>query len=284
MKRFLILVILLLNTIPMVCANEHGIFWKLKAPNGSTHYLFGTMHTDDNRIITFLPIVKQSLNASDLLVVEIASDDHAKNLFMSNHSLTSDLNEAELNQIKKLSEFHVMYFENVVRMKPWLLAIIFDSPKPSNEFNQDFLLMSMASDLDKDVTGIESSQEHFAIMDSLSFDDQLVMLRSVLKKTEKERLSDYKLLMKEYLLADLDRIRKTDEELTGKLLPPDLWAKMKIQLMDERNKKMVTKIKELSKDKQLFIAVGASHLAGQDGLLNQLRQSGFKMSPMKAFK
>ena len=284
MKRFLILVILLLNTIPMVFANERGIFWKLKAPNGSAHYLFGTMHTDDNRIITFLPIVKQSLNASDLLVVEIASDDHAKNLFMSNHSLTSDLNEAELNQIKKLSEFHVMYFENVVRMKPWLLAIIFDSPKPSNEFNQDFLLMSMASDLDKDVTGIESSQEHFAIMDSLSFDDQLVMLRSVLKKTEKERLSDYKLLMKEYLLADLDRIRKTDEELTGKLLPPDLWAKMKIQLMDERNKKMVTKIKELSKDKQLFIAVGASHLAGQDGLLNQLRQSGFKMSPMKAFK
>jgi uncharacterized protein YbaP (TraB family) len=156
----------------MVCANEHGIFWKLKAPNGSTHYLFGTMHTDDNRIITFLPIVKQSLNASDLLVVEIASDDHAKNLFMSKHSLTSDLNEAELNQIKKLSEFHVMYFENVVRMKPWLLAIIFDSPKPSNEFNQDFLLMSMASDLDKDVTGIESSQEHFAIMEM-----QMVLMR-----------------------------------------------------------------------------------------------------------
>ncbi len=284
MKRFFILAILLLNTITIAYANDRGIFWKLKAPNGLTHYLFGTIHTDENRIITFLPIVKQSLDASDLLVVEIASDDHAKNLFMSNHSLTSDLNEAELNQIKKLSEFHVMYFENVIRMKPWLLAIIFDSPKPSSEFNQDFLLMSMASDLDKDVTGIESSQEHFAIMDSLSLDDQLVMLRSVLKKTEKERLADYRLLMKEYLLADLDRIRKTDEELTGKLLPPDLWAKMKIQLMDERNKKMVTKIKELSKDKQLFIAVGASHLAGQDGLLNQLRQSGFKMSPMKAFK
>jgi len=284
MKRFFILVILLLNTITIAYANDRGIFWKLKAPNGLTHYLFGTIHTDENRIITFLPIVKQSLDASDLLVVEIASDDHAKNLFMSNHSLTSDLNEAELNQIKKLSEFHVMYFENVIRMKPWLLAIIFDSPKPSSEFNQDFLLMSMASDLDKDVTGIESSQEHFAIMDSLSLDDQLVMLRSVLKKTEKERLADYRLLMKEYLLADLYRIRKTDEELTGKLLPPDLWAKMKIQLMDERNKKMVTKIKELSKDKQLFIAVGASHLAGQDGLLNQLRQSAFKMSPMKAFK
>jgi uncharacterized protein YbaP (TraB family) len=145
-------------------------------------------------------------------------------------------------------------------------------------------LMAMAGDLDKDVIGIESSQEHFATMDSLSLDEQLMMLRAVLKKTEKERLSDYNLLMKDYLSADVEQIRHTDERLTSKLLPEALWAKIKVQLMDERNKKMVAKIKELSKDKQLFIAVGASHLAGQDGLLSQLRQSGFKMSPMKAFE
>jgi len=41
-------------------------------------------------------------------------------------------------------------------------------------------------DLDKEVLGIESSQEHFATMDSLSLDEQLIMLRAVLKKTEKE--------------------------------------------------------------------------------------------------
>jgi len=258
MKRFSILVILLLNIFPMAYANERGLFWKLKAPNGSTHYLFGTIHTDDNRIIKFLPIVKKSVSASDLLVVEITPDNRSQNLLMKDHSLMSDLTENELNQVKKLSEFHVMYFENAIRMKPWLLAIIFDSPKPHTEFNQDYLLMAMAEDLDKEVLGIESSQEHFAIMDSLSLDEQLIMLRAVLKKTEKR--------------------------LTGKLLPEALWAKIKVQLMDERNKKMVARIKELSKDKQLFIAVGASHLAGQDGLLNQLKQSGFKISPMKAFE
>jgi hypothetical protein len=203
---------------------------------------------------------------------------------MKNYSLVSHLNAEELNQIKKLSEFHVMYFENVIRMKPWLLAIIFDSPKPHTEFNQDYLLMAMAEDLDKEVLGIESSKEHFASMDSLSLDEQLMMLRAVLKKTEKERLYDYNLLMKEYLSADVEQIRKTDEQLTGKLLPKALWAKIKIQLMDERNKKMAIKIKELAQDKQLFIAVGASHLSGKDGLLSQLRDSGFKLTPLKAFK
>ena len=182
MKRFLILVILLLNIVSISYANDRGLFWKLRAPNGSTHYLFGTMHTDDNRIIKFLPIVKKSVNASDILLVEITPDGHSQNLFMKNHSLVSDLNEKELNQIKKLAEFHVMYFDNVMRMKPWLLAIIFDSPKPHTEFNQDYLLMAMAADLDKEVLGIESSQEHFSSMDSLSLDEQLMMLRAVLKK------------------------------------------------------------------------------------------------------
>ena len=60
-------------------------------------------------------------------------------------------------------------------------------------------------------------------MDSLSLDEQLMMLRAVLKKTEKERLYDYNLLMKEYLSADVEQIRKTDEQLTGKLLPKALW-------------------------------------------------------------
>ena len=284
MKRFLILVILLLNIVSIAYASDRGLFWKLRAPNGSTHYLFGTMHTDDNRIIKFLPIVKKSVNASDILLVEITPDGHSQNLFMKNHFLVSDINEKELNQIKKLAEFHVMYFDNVMRMKPWLLAIIFDSPKPHTEFNQDYLLMAMAADLDKEVLGIESSQEHFATMDSLSLDEQLMMLRAVLKKTENEKLSDYNLLMKQYISGDVEQIRKTDERLTGKLLPEVLWAKIKVQLMNERNKKMVIKIKELSKDKQLFIAVGASHLAGQDGLLNQLRDSGFKISPLKAFE
>jgi uncharacterized protein YbaP (TraB family) len=284
MKRFLILVILLLNIVPFAYANERGLFWKLKAPNGSTHYLFGTMHTDDNRIIKFLPIVKKSVNASDLLLVEIAPNDHSQNLFMQNHSLATDLNETELKQIKKLAEFHVMHFENVIRMKPWLLAIIFDSPKPHTEFNQDYLLTAMAEDLDKEVIGLESSKEHFATMDSLSNDEQLIILRAVLKKTEKEKLSDYNLLMKHYISGDVEQIRKTDEQLTGKLMSEAMWAKIKVQLMGERNKKMAIKIKELSKDKQLFIAVGASHLAGQDGLLNQLRDSGFKMSPIKAFE
>jgi uncharacterized protein len=46
--------------------------------------------------------------------------------------------------------------------------------------------MAMAEDLDKEVLGIESSKEHFASMDSLSLEEQLMMLRAVLKKQRKK--------------------------------------------------------------------------------------------------
>ena len=36
-------------------ATEKGLFWKLESPTGIVSYLFGTMHTDDNRITNFSP-------------------------------------------------------------------------------------------------------------------------------------------------------------------------------------------------------------------------------------
>lgn len=34
---------------------EHGMFWKAESPASKDIYLFGTMHTDDNRSLTFRP-------------------------------------------------------------------------------------------------------------------------------------------------------------------------------------------------------------------------------------
>ncbi|MEK9824819.1 MAG: TraB/GumN family protein, partial [Methylotenera sp.] len=179
------------------------------------------------------------------------------------------------------ADFHVMHRNAVLRMKPWLLAAIFDSPRPLTPFAQDNLLMTKAEDLGKEVRGLESAAEHFGAMDSLSLDEQLFMLRAVLKRSEEEKLKDYERLIKAYLAGNSAKLAALDDEITGGMLPRELWQRMSVKLLDERNARMVERILAASQDKTLFVAVGASHLAGETGLIAGLKKAGYQLQPVK---
>jgi hypothetical protein len=258
-----------------------GLFWKAEAPDKNTIYVFGTIHTDDNRVTEFSPAVIHALKSVDVFMMETKEAQDTKFLSMANNNLKDMLTENELNQVYALADFHVMHRNAVLRMKPWLLAAIFDSPRPLTPFAQDNLLMTKAEDLGKEVRGLESAVEHFGVMDSLQLDEQLLMLSAVLKRTDEEKLKDYERLIKAYLAGDSAKLAALDDKITGGMLPPELWQRMRVKLLDERNLLMTERIVAAAQDKRLFVAVGASHLAGKTGLIAGLKRAGFKLSPMK---
>jgi uncharacterized protein YbaP (TraB family) len=258
-----------------------GLFWKAEAPDKSTVYLFGTIHTDDNRVTEFSPAVINALKSTDVFMMETKEAQDTKSLNMANASLKELLTEDELDQVYALADFHVMHRHAVLRMKPWLLAAIFDSPRPLTPFAQDNLLMTKAEDLGKEVRGLETAAEHFGAMDSLQLDEQLLMLRAVLKRSDDQKLKDYERLIKAYLVGDSAKLAALDDKITGGMLPPELWQRMRVKLLDERNVLMAERIVEAAKSHSLFVAVGASHLAGQTGLTANLNRSGFTLSPVK---
>ena len=51
-------------------------------------------------------------------------------------------------------------------------------------------------------------------------------------------------------------------------------------LLDERNKKWIPKIETMAKDQSVFFGVGAGHLGGEDGVLNLLKQAGYRLTPI----
>ena len=51
-------------------------------------------------------------------------------------------------------------------------------------------------------------------------------------------------------------------------------------LLDDRNKKWIPKIVNYSIDQSVFYGVGAAHLAGENGLINQLVQEGYRVTPI----
>ncbi|MFM9835498.1 MAG: TraB/GumN family protein [Methylophilaceae bacterium] len=272
-----LLVILVMSMPLLVQAADKGLFWKLESPSGVTSYLFGTMHTDDNRITNFSSTLENALKSSDLFLMEAEPLANPSTLMMDK-DLSSYLNEDEFDKVRELADFHSMHIGAAMRMKPWLLAVIFDLPKPQAGFEQDNMLMARAEELDKEVKGIETGAEHFGVMDSFNIDDQLVMLRAVLKRPQEEKEANFEKLMAAYLDGDSDKIATLDAKMTGSILPAPLWARMKAKLLDERNVLMATRTVEIANNKPTFIAVGASHLAGDDGLISAFKKAGFKLT------
>tara|TARA_B110000503_G_scaffold13880_1_gene18796 strand:+ start:51210 stop:51854 length:645 start_codon:yes stop_codon:yes gene_type:complete len=202
-------------------------------------------------------------------------------LLMANDIMyESYLSESEMEKVKYLADFHTMQYEKVIEMKPWLIAVIFDSPRPITPFNLDNLLKTKAIDLGLEVRGIETSEEHFQVLDDLSVQEQMNFLKKVLAKTTEQKESDYEQLLSAYLAQNSDTIIIINEALTSKLIPNVVWLKMKKKLVTDRNILFFDRVSELMRDYRLFIAVGASHLGGDNGLLNQFKKSGYQLKSL----
>ncbi len=272
---------LLLGFMAVAHAQDKGLLWKLEAPGGKTSYLFGTMHSDDQRVTDLPPAAMQALLDSEVFLMELQPPQDPSVYLMKNGRLDHMLTEKEFVEVIKLADFHSMHTDIATTMKPWLLAVIFDLPKPQSPYTLDAMLMSLAQSRSKPIRALETVEEHFTVLDSFSIEDQLVMLRTVLKRTPAERERNFEELVKTYLSGNLDKIIEVNARQSGQQLPPELWARILQKLLDERNVRMAERIQQQTAERSAFIAVGAAHLAGKGGLLARLRGAGYQVTPVK---
>ena len=277
-NRFLAFILFIASQSAL--ALDNGLLWKIEAPSGKISYLLGTIHTDDPRVANLQPKVIEALNQADVFLMETLPPRDPSIFMLKQGAIAEMLTEKEFDQVRELAEFHAMHIEAAMRMKPWLLAVIFDLPKPKSMYSMDELLLAKSEEQLKTIKGLEKTSEHFSVLDSISLDDQMVMLRAVLKRSQKDKERDFEKLLKAYQSENLKKISDLDETITGGMLPKELWGRMKTKLIDERNVGMANGLISNAAENTVFAAVGASHLGGESGILNRLLEAGYKISPV----
>ena len=55
---------------------------------------------------------------------------------------------------------------------------------------------------------------------------------------------------------------------------------LKTKLLDKRNQNWIPKINAVIQNKSCFIAIGAGHLVGENGLINLLKNQGYTVEPI----
>lgn len=263
------------NTTP------NSLLWQISG-NGMPHnaYLFGTMHVKDKRAFDFSPNMTIAFDTCKAFAMEIALEpDIYKDIFKlmvadKDYRIEDYLKPEELQKIdnflKKEFGFKLEYFKQI---KPVFLYIIMSGTGMSvdNEHFLDEYLFLKAKQKEKTIIGIESLQEQINALDGLTIPEQLQLVLDAVDSFGKNKKAEQKLL-KYYQKQQLSEIAQIIEEGGNE--------KVNKLLLTNRNYVMADRIANFLPKESIFIAIGAGHLPGNEGVIELLRKKGFTVVPV----
>jgi uncharacterized protein YbaP (TraB family) len=119
------------------------------------------------------------------------------------------------------------------------------------------------------MSGLETIQFQMNLLSEVSNEEQIKMLLLGLTKDN----SEFNKLLDTYLKKDINQLGTL---MNNADLSPEFYSNFIIK----RNQKWIPIISELIQKKSTFIAVGAAHLPGKEGVLNLLQEAGYKITPI----
>jgi uncharacterized protein YbaP (TraB family) len=266
-------------------ADDNTLLWEITG-NGLTapSYLFGTFHLMCKDDIQFSTQLKEAVKNTDEIYLEMDMDDPAT-LFgglmlmnMKNGKKLKDLYTVDeydrvTNFFKDSLQTPVGLFQS---MKPYfLLALLYPKMMPCKSVSGvEEEIMGLAKLYKKEIQGLETMEFQASIFDSIPYKEQAAELLKAIDSMAKSRIYFDSMIVayKNQQMDELETLLNNNE--FGIEENQDV-------LLDNRNKNWVEQLKIIMKKKTVFVAVGAGHLVGKQGLIILLRNVGYTVRPLE---
>jgi uncharacterized protein YbaP (TraB family) len=248
--------------------------WEVTGPGGQEAWLFGTVHSLPRGATWRTGKVDETLARSSLLVVEIADlddADAAKNAFYrlsttpGQPPLTERVPLAERPAIAALLTRAGLGADDFPQTETWGAAVILASRvskgDPANGVDRALIAGG------KRVAGLETFAQQYGVFDRLSQADQADLLAA----TARDAASDVEdRQLREWLTGDVAALER--DSATGVLADPQLRQALQV----DRNLAWDKRIEQMLADgEKPFVAVGAAHMFGPQGLPALLAAHGY---------
>ncbi len=289
-KNFLLALLCLVTSVTLFAQKTisgNSLLWKvtgngLKKP---TH-LFGTFHLLTNAYADTLPGIINAYKSSDAVVGELIIDSTIQAPMMEaqmlkgttlNKVLPDTLYAKTSTWLKEEAGLDIMKLDglNPMTVMTVVMAITKQKyfPNKQGEVQLDTYFQDLGKKDGKKILGLENIEVQInALFRQLSIARQVELLNETFKdpgsfKTIITTMNDA------YLGNDLIALHQL---MYGSTYKPE---EMK-PLLDDRNNHWMQQLPGLMKEQSLFVAVGALHLVGETGLVNQLRKKGYTVTPI----
>jgi uncharacterized protein len=169
-------------------------------------------------------------------------------------------------------------FDSELRYKPWWIAQHLATPasysKSSSSHGLDNYFVDHARMTGKEIAGLESVDEHVAVLGGLSDRDSEFMLRDALNQPE-DGAKDFSRMYKAWRRGDTNALWAGDARLRSQA--PRIAARF----VDDRNVKWVPRIEaELKSGKPTAIVAGALHFSGPRSVISLLQKRGYQIEQL----
>jgi len=261
-------------------AFSDALLWEVRKNSMEPSYIFGTIHVSDPDIVNLPQIVSRHLNAADLFVMEaLPTPEEAlamsQEMYFTDDRTLRDFIDKTLFErtVNALGE-HQVPADSVKFMKPWAAFLLMSYP-PADGLRLDLALLEKARSNDVEVVGLESLKEQSEVFSSLDMELQVrFLLDTVCNYDEvKKDFETIKMLYRKKKLRKL-YLHANKYSISGERIYRDLVKKLLI----DRNRVMTSRMQEPLKRGNAFIAIGAMHLPGEDGVLSLLAEQGYSIT------
>jgi len=264
-----------------------SVFWKIEY-QGRTSWIFGTMHAPNEAFSRIPEPVKKALAESKVFFSEIEPDEKNQVKIMQgmllpeNESLEGKIGRSKFTQLKNITgKFDPPLSPSFLdKNRIWAASLLISWPRKSSDpVPIDVLLYEKAKLGGCETKGLETPEEQLAPLDSFTETEQIQLLTEAIGEAE----DGYKMLnglLQKYISQDLSGM--AEEFYSRKTsYTPQFRDKFIDKLLKERNDLFLERLMPTIREKDCFVAVGAGHLIGSNGLIALLEKSGFKATPVE---
>jgi len=279
---------------------ENALLWKISG-NGleKESYLYGTIHIIDADAFFWPKNTMETFNKSEKVVFEIDLDEMSdmSNIFgMMTKVMMKD--GMTLKKLLSNEDYTIVtsHFEDMglpmfmlEKMKPMFLTIFAEGdmdmgamtgggdPAAATSKSYEMEFYELANNTEKEVSGLETIDDQISLFDSIPYADQATMLVESIKASkdaDSEAESEMEKLTQMYLDQNINEMVAAIEDEDSE------FAGFEDLLLNDRNQKWIPQMSAYMKAGTTFFAVGAGHLAGQQGVINLLRTVGYELTPL----
>lgn len=265
----------------------NSLLWKIYSNElKDTSYIYGTMHTKDERVFNFKAGVLEAFKSAEIYAMELNVDsvnqtELMEGLFMdSSKTLKQLLSKSEYLEVSRYFSdslnMSLLFFEKI---QPIYTAQMVATKELGSQQNLalDAYFHSLAKQQNKKIVGLEKMVEQLNVFQKFPYALQAKELVKAVREAMSLQSNELENIIELYVKGDLDSLLLLTVESQ---LEDTTYAKIiNDNLLVSRNYIMANRSEKYLKEYSVFIAVGAAHLPGKKGIIHLLRDKGYKVEP-----